>query len=624
MGLASSFDEPYYSGGVVTQLTPHPYDVAIDGHGYFISLEFTPFRREAFRYRSIPKNRPQADTGGVPGEQTVNPAGAWRRSQESWHHGAGQTYLDHKTSDPDRFRRSKGVDVWTQWQLEALPDTTLSRASIATNLILCTVGNVLYLADGATLLKTSDMVTWTAVTGTPGAVISSMATDGYNLWLTCGTSGVYSTTRSASSAAIYAGGPGAGGGAADDIIGYANGRLMLGHLNAMYNIVTTGALPSPILTMGNTDFRWVGFVGGRGQMYAAGFSGTSSIIHRINIKTDGSGIDAPVVAGLLPAGETVRSIVSYLGLVLLGSDLGVRFAQAGTNADPTSPDLTIGSLITGTRPNTYGPTLAVNAFEGQGQWVWFGWSNYDSGSTGLGRVDLTAFINPTTPAYASDLMAATQGAVTSIATFLGGRVFGVAGSGVWAQAATYVAVGTLEPGLVTYDLSDLKTPVFLDLLPGNEGGTITAYLALEDGTFTLVGTTGELTDGNLVTLPTQQTQGHQLSLKLQFNSDGSGCPALKRQTLRSIVAAVAGTEILVPIQLAESVVSRDDLPVRVVPADEYVFLDGLRQSGRIVTYQQGSISFSVTVEDLDYTPEHFGLDKTDLNGILVATLHTVT
>ncbi|MCA1842162.1 MAG: hypothetical protein LC792_03040, partial [Actinobacteria bacterium] len=93
---------------------PSRLPVAINGHAFLAD----PVVRQ-----TVPVLRQQADTSPEAGEQSLNPQGLWRRSQESWHHGAGQDFLDgrHGASpygatyvDPSRFRSSKGVDVWTK------------------------------------------------------------------------------------------------------------------------------------------------------------------------------------------------------------------------------------------------------------------------------------------------------------------------------------------------------------------------------------------------------------------------------------------------------------------------------------------------------------------------------
>ena len=99
-----------------SQVARYMLDLAADLNG---------FRGQHFSRESQPVLRAQADTGSTPGEQSINREDLWRRAQESWHHGAGQVYLDRADSDSSRFLSSKGVNVWDKWALSLLHDTTL-------------------------------------------------------------------------------------------------------------------------------------------------------------------------------------------------------------------------------------------------------------------------------------------------------------------------------------------------------------------------------------------------------------------------------------------------------------------------------------------------------------------
>lgn len=116
---------------------------------------------------TLPVVREQADTSSQPGEQSLNPRGLWRRSQESWHHGAGQSFLDSmEDRDPYRFRNSKGIDPWTRGELSLLNETYRIWPSANTNLQMVVTGQLtttallgiivstayVYLADGDSLL----------------------------------------------------------------------------------------------------------------------------------------------------------------------------------------------------------------------------------------------------------------------------------------------------------------------------------------------------------------------------------------------------------------------------------------------------------------------------------------
>ncbi len=114
-----------------TDLVPSIFPIAIDGKPY--NLDFNnPMGGNLYRRDSVALLRTQADSARVAGESSVSPEIFWRRSFDSWYAGAGQTHADRETSNPYRFRASKGMDVWTKGELKALNDTEAKNISSAT------------------------------------------------------------------------------------------------------------------------------------------------------------------------------------------------------------------------------------------------------------------------------------------------------------------------------------------------------------------------------------------------------------------------------------------------------------------------------------------------------------
>lgn len=594
MGLTATLSAPFYTGQSRSEQVPGKYDVSINGRGYMLDLQDGS---DAFSRRSIPLLRNQANTGDQFGEASLNPEELWRRSQDSWDHGAGQTYLDREDSDRRRFRSSKGVDVWERWRLSLLPDVDSKRASTAASLLLQPVGDNLYLVDGASLLRTTSLdgaPTWTAVTGTPNAP-GSITSDGFNVYTSHGASGVYLTTRGGASTASYTTGT-------VSLVGYVKGRLMAANGSSIFNITASGALPAALFTQPNTDFTWVGFAEGQAALYAGGFSGDKSLIYRIAIKQDGTGLDAPIIAGELPDGEILRSIGGYLGFILLGTDKGIRFC-----ATDGSGNLTIGALIRTSQP--------VRCFEGQDKYVWFGWSNYDSTSTGLGRLDLSTFIAPLTPAYASDLMTTGQGAVSSVVTFGDRRVFTVAGLGVFNQSIRRVSSGTLDTGLISYGLADQKVGVFVDVRLSDFSGSNVGYVAVDGGAMVQVGTRTGSSDAEPFQIG--QVSGETFEVRHELRRDGVDTtrgPVITRFTLRAYPKTTRGEIFTVPLLLHEQVRDRQDTVVHVDVQTELSELLALQNSRALVIYQVGTESHTVLVEDSVYVYSHRTSDGRAWNG----------
>ncbi len=597
MALGTTFRQPYFTGTSRSEQVPGRFDVSINGRPYMIDRAAGA---EAFNRRPIPVLRQQADNSESFGEQTLSPEDAVRRSQESWDHGAGQDNLDRPESDTRRFRSSKGVDVWTRWALSLLPDTSSQRASAATNLLIEPSGNVLYAVDGASLIWATAPPTWTTVTGTPATAASALTSDGYNVWTAHGPDGVFVTVRGTAGTASY-------NTLVARVLRYVRGRLMAANAGSIYNITAGGTPPAALFTHPNTDFAWVGFAEGRNVIYAAGFSGDKSLIYRITIRQDGSGLDVPVIAGALPDGEVVRSIDAYLGFVLLGTDKGVRFCSSESDGS-----LVVGSLIRTPQP--------VRCFEGQDRFVWYGWSNHDGTSTGLGRLDLQTFTAPLTPAYASDLMVPGQGAVTSVATFGDRRYLAVSGLGIYRESVNRVAVGTLDAGRLTYGVSDSKIAFFLDVRTRDGLGGHKAHLAVDGGVFVQIGTrTGRAEDE-----PFQagQVAGESFEVRLELNRDADVTkgPTLTRYTLRAYPRPRRGQLFQVPLLLTERVLVRGDQEHHQNPQAELDAFMRLQDSRQLVIYQVGMESHTVLVDDSTFIYGTPTGDGRAWNGTLVVRL----
>lgn len=567
-----------------------------------------PFYRQ-YKRQVTPLLRTQADVGASPGEHSINPEDLWRRSQDDWSLGAGQTYLDRKDSLPNRFRQSKGMDVWTKWQLSLLPDTRSIRASANTNLQAVTVGTYLYIVDGTALVYTQDMTSFTTVTGTPGVAITSLCSDGFNVWVAT-SSGVYTTTAGAAAATQYT----TTGMDASAIVAYVKGRLMLGFQNKLYNIVATGVLPAALFTHGNTNFRWVGFAEGLTQLYAAGFSGDKSWIYGSTVLTDGTALNPPIVQGQLPSGEQVTAIYGYLGFLIVGSTLGVRPALL----DPSSGAVTILALIP--TPNQ------VSCMTGSSRFVWFGWTNYDTGSTGLGRLDLQNFAIPgIQPAWASDLMVTGQGQVNSVATFTKLRVLAVNGLGFYAQSTTQlVAAGTLDSGFILYDLPDLKVGVILDVqspvpLPA---GQYIMYVSSDGGPFVQVGLHMP-SQSDPVTFTVNQSSAQRFEVRAELDRDATlllTSPTISRYTLRSWPAPRRPLTWQIPIILDEVILNQSSSSDGFDTLVELQSLERMASSGQLVTFQEGPNQYPVFVSDVEFLPHYTTEDRRFFNGVCIVQL----
>jgi hypothetical protein len=611
--LSSLLDAPFYVGGSAAADVPSLYDCSLNGRPYMIDLEAKQGIDFVFSHQTVPRLRQQADQGTSPSEASLNPDDLWRRSQDSWHDGAGQAFLDRTESDPARYDTSKGVDVWDKWQLSLLNDTTRKVTSVNTNLQLLTAGDYLYLCDGSTLQFTTNITTGAPVWQTvfspyPGldtSQITSIATDGYTVYATQpyasgGVAGVYAMQRGS---IAQKAGTVPFNALVCTLLRYVKGRLMAANNNVIYNI-TSSSVPAALYTHPNADFHWVDFAEGTSVLYAAGYSGDKSIIYKTAVVADGSSLSIPTVAAQLPDGEVVQSMTGYLGFLLIGTNQGVRLATADSVAN-----LTLGSLIPTDNP--------VLCFEAQDRFVWYGLTNYDSTSTGLGRTDLSSFTASTTPAYASDLMATAQGNVTSVVTFQDVRVFAVDGQGVYCEAATPVSSGSLDSGQITYKLPDAKVAMFVDVHADN--GSVEVSISTDGGPFVSLGTHAD----TAATFVCEAKRGARFNIRLTLTATNAVSPVVRSFTLRSYPTATTSLVITAPLLLSENLQLNDQSEAGINPTTELNAIRDLRAAQVPVTWKESSGTYTVMVEDYEWRPHHQTIDRSGWNGTVTVRMKAI-
>jgi len=584
-------------------LVPDLYPIAIAGHNYLVDQKSGRFGR-AFEARV----RESVDQNNIPGEATINPQGLWRRSQVSWHKGSGQPYADSGAPLDYRFDTSKNIDPWTKNELKLLPTTSEVLSSANTNLFMAIAGDRLYVADGQDLKYTTDLSSWTTVTtGAVAADILSLTSDGFNVYISYSGNGLYITDSGSSTIANYI-----LGSENYTVQAYVKGRHMASHGGEIHNFTGSGSHTAGLLyTHPNSAFTFVGFAAGQQHIYAAGYAGRTSLIYRTAIKADGTSLDTPVQAGELPIGEIVSSIYGYLSYILIGTNKGVRLASSDTNGD-----LVIGPILE--------TTTSVKCAVGDGRFVWYGWTNFDGTSTGLGRLDLSELNGVNEPAYASDLMVTDQGAVNSIVNWNGTRVFSVSEAGLYKESTDLCAEGYVETGTWRWGIPDRKFLPRFDVRCLPLKGTITPSLNLDSAGYndlTAVVTVG-VTEK---TVPGPQTGFSDSSIKITLARSGTNNtegPTLTRWQARAYAAPIRARVFSIPIILHEKM----NLQGREVYQDvksELTFLENLVNDASIVSYQDAYDSYNVVVENVEWIP----LDALDhgweWEGTAVVTLKSI-
>jgi hypothetical protein len=594
----------FYTATGTSSLVPDLYPVAIAGHNYLVDQKSGRFGR-AFEARV----RESVDQNNIPGEATINPQGLWRRSQVSWHKGSGQQYADSGTPQDYRFWTSKNVDPWTKNQLSLLPVTSEILSSANTNLPMVVVGSYLYVGDGNTLKYTTDLSTWTSVTtGAPTAAIEALTTDGTTVYISYNNNAIYSSSAGGASVAQYY--PTSGSTAYTYVsLKYNKGRIVALHDNHIH-LPVGSSTHSPFYEHPNASFDFVDSCSGQNAIYAGGNAGQTAIIYKITVKSDGT-LDVPVVAAELPLGETLSSLTGYLGFVIIGTNKGVRLASADSNAN-----LVIGPVLE--------TTSAVKCGVGDGRFVWYGWTNFDGTSTGLGRLDLSELNGVNEPAYASDLMATSQGAVNAVVNWNGTRIFSVSGDGIYKQGTNLCASGYLESGYWSWGIPDRKFLPRFDVRCLPLKGTIQPALNLDEAGYNNL---AEIVQVGITekTVPGPQTGFSQAAVKITLNrssTNNAEGPTLTRWQARAYAAPVRARIMSVPIILHE----RLNLRGREIHQDvkaELTFLENLVNDASIVAYQDAYNSYNVVVENVEWIP----LDALDhgweFEGTAVVTLRSI-
>ena len=374
------------------------------------------------------------------------------------------------------------------------------------------------------------------------------------------------------------------------------------------------AFPSPLWTHPISAFTFSAMAAGSSQIYMAGYVAggnvpLQSIVYRTTIEATGTALTIPVQALPMEGGEYVTSLYGYLNYIFVGSNLGIRMCRTIAAYDPTGNegDLEAGPLIPGLFPP--GPVNSpVFAMTGNNRFVYFGWNNYDSESTGLGRCDLSTFVDTQAPAFASDLMVSGQGPITSMdwCTITNSPIFVVEAKGIYVSSNAPVASGYVESGYIGYDISDDKIALAGDIgTVQPQSGTAAMYLAADanNNIFVEVGSQGPSDSPNQSTFAINATRANLFSVKMTLSASNGVSPILNRWTLKALPGITSGTTISVVLALWE-VENAAGGDYWYDPYVQKAFLENLRQTQTLFAYVEGPLTYPLcTVDEIDWLPE---------------------
>lgn len=607
-----TFGHPWQTteGSAQSELVPFPYDVAIGGRPYvvdwlhYVRLPLQPFREAR-------------DFDASPGEHSLNTQSAWKRNRDNWLLGGGQYHADGPNSTDYRFHTSKGVDWTVDRQLSLLHDTEQALTSASTNLRTLNVGGYLYVLDNTKLKYTNAphdaTITWTEITLSAAGV--DMCTDGAKVYVVVtGGGGIY-TYPVGSSTPTHMGGAAATSTAT--VIAVANGWLMAGVGAKLTSYSAAGAEMASPFTQPLITGAWTAIIGAPNAIYAAFAANDRSIIYRLGVDNTGA-LTVPIAATELPAGETVQALGYYASRLLIGTTRGVRLGEiAGDGSVALGPLVRAGSC------------RCFASFE---ELSFFGWTNYDSASTGLGAMRLADFTDANVPAYSTWLQAATQGTVSAVTIVDGQPWFTVVGAGLYRPAATYVASGAIDLGWFTFGVHEPKSWSCLELVTEPLVGAVGVQLLNDDGEVRDLGTVNvQGTTGVGDQLPALGHSGEQAAITLTLYRDivtGTHSPVVRRVTLRALPNPVQFIQWTVPLILKSRVLANmgDGQEIGVDVKTEWDFLLNLAATQRPVIYQEANQRHVVRVR-LPEIPEqmatHWDAVREGLESTTMVTLVSV-
>ena len=599
--ITRQFDEPFneQSTGLPSWFSPSV--VGLNGKPYLIDNEGGAYRRQGV---DVVQQRNTSDARDV----LLLPQDVWRQMQQSWHFGAGQSNLDRDNALPYRYEDSFGIDPWTQWQISLLPATErLGDATYTGNVWIAAIGDYLCvfngedveffdeLADDATPVGT---VTFSAGNdivdiANDGLVATALTEDRY-IWYVDGPSGT--PTKWANHQ--Y--------GTDVTFIAWEKDYLIVGDGNVLRNAIKSNN-PTAIYTHPDTAFRWYSACSGSQFIYVLGRVGDRTTIHKIGIKSDGTGLLPAIVAATLPDGEIGTTIDSYLGYIFIGTDKGVRMAQADGNGD-----LVLGAIIPTSQP--------VRCFEGQDRFVWYGNSAISGQYTdikdrfpttsvcGLGRMDLSTFtIGPLVPAYANDIFTLdeTEKEVLSVTTYLNKRVFSIADSGVFFQSDSKVESAWLKQGTISFSVEDLKTGLYTQAKWLPLRGEIDIDLAYDSGDYERV---AEFTVVDTVRSDNVYLDGRQFTridpayVLCRCPDLSTAGPTMTRWEIRAVPVKGRSSRWTIPIMNYDTI-ELDGVIYNRNVLDELDALMDLCQNGGLFVLQESGRSYQVHAKDFLWQPE---------------------
>lgn len=614
-GAAFAFGEDFWSGGILSSsLVPGRNPVALAGVGFELDVK-------KMKRGTIAAQRQTVDQSTEPGEQLLSPLGTWTRQQSDWSLGEGQVFFDRPDSDNRRCRVIRGAEWTSKDALGVGNRFEQQEAKAGTGQFMMKAGTWWYWYEGTTLKMTqtptstfSAWTTCTTYTGTPLAITN----DGTKVYLAT-TAGLFSAaigTAAIAATAIVT--------RVDNVV-YVQSHLILGQANVLKEADAAFAL-TIITTHTSTSFLWTVIAGGNGFIYAGGSVGGVSELYVITVNQTTGLLQKAVSAATFLPDEIIYSLIVYAQKAIIGSSAGVR----------------VGDIVTLGGVN-YGPPVpagACKALVGYGNFVYFGTTNTDGITSGLGRIDLSVAVDPDAHqfAYAIDALPSTvlsPNTVVSLAVQSNGDVFGVIdGKGIYRKvlngtvAAFTSGSAQMETGWIVYNTIEKKTTTDLDVgafLPTTFDSILIEY-SIDGVNWSSLATMSSSLLGpfSLATL------GQPRRFKLRFTiTAGAGrlattaFPSMSYWSVRIMPSPRRSRQYVLPLLVTQYTdIGWGEGGLGGSPDCQAVhdYLFGYVNSGELVVYQEGQSSFVCRIDDLDQEAWEWADNAMGFNGLIYATV----
>lgn len=624
------------TGGGGGSVTPGTSQFVRQGREVDVAIGGIPFRLATsndmpITVETIPTQRNQVDTEPDPGEQSLSTW--WRRSQSSWHQGAGDLYQESSSGSVDSvsFYDSSGVDVFTPGRL--------------------------------TLLK--KMVPWISNPGSRGRLRSYVSTGGVNSISMIDGGGLYRANVGGTFSAVYLGSsnlvdgllagdtfyaissPGGlykGGVTSGTVTGswdlgskatrmaWGKHRLwVIGGRNIWQPDLTLaqGTTQTPVFANPNEGWTYTCMAEGTSAMLFGGNDGFASSIQAVTLDSSGGvpTLSGATITAALPDGELVQEIAVLAGeFVGIGTSRGFRIGVLDSDRITYGPLIISGDDI-----------LACTSVTTQGQFFLVGFDTTSNESL-VYRVDSGTQLDGGIFPYAKDADCGLFGPITSVAAS-GSRVVCVVGDGsLWQQSVTqYVSNGWLQTGRIRYRTTEPKLFKRIALETEPLAGSVAVSLVQEGGGTLSVGnitSQGEVASGNL---PIAAAPMRYASVKLTLAPDDQGlaAPIIHSYAVSAIPAVAPQRMYTLPLLCydREKSISGQWYGGASFAADRLLALQLLEDSADILTFQDftglDSSGRAVTIESLRFVQTapatiRTGGSVSGAGGILIAQLRTVT